>query len=60
MHRAGIVHLSAPLTFGNLMPQVGQRDAGIKLRDQIPLAVLAGAPASVAQEAPCRQSSERV
>jgi hypothetical protein len=40
MHRASIVHLSAPLTLGDLMPQVGQRNVGTKLRDQIPLAVL--------------------
>jgi hypothetical protein len=41
MNRASIVHLSAPVTLGDLMPQVGQRDVGAKLRDQISLVVLA-------------------
>jgi hypothetical protein len=37
MNRASIVHLSAPVTLGDLMPQVGQHDVGSKLRDQISL-----------------------
>jgi hypothetical protein len=36
----GIVHLSAPFALGDLMPQVGQRNVGTKLHDQILFPVL--------------------
>jgi hypothetical protein len=37
---ASIAHLSAPLALSDLMPQVGQRDVGAKLRGQILFAVM--------------------
>ena len=43
---ASIVRLSAPLALGDLMPKIGQRDVGAKLRDQILLAVLPFAPST--------------
>jgi hypothetical protein len=48
---ASIVRLSAPLTLGDLMPQIGQSNVGTKLRNQTFLAVLAGASAAFARQA---------
>ncbi len=33
MHGAAIMHLAAPLTLGDLMPEIRQRNVGTELRD---------------------------
>ncbi len=41
MHRASVVHLSAPFALCDLMPQIWQRDVGTEPRDQILPALVA-------------------
>jgi hypothetical protein len=50
MHCAHIVHLSAPLTLGNLVPQVRQRRLRIVFRNESFEPVLASAVATGAGE----------
>jgi hypothetical protein len=41
MHTASIVHLTAPLALGDLMPQIRKRDVAAELGDEFVLAILA-------------------
>jgi hypothetical protein len=51
MHATHIVHLSAPLASGDLVPQIWQGNLGTKLHDQILFEILPCPPAAVAREA---------